>query len=300
MAERVRITDEDYRKLALKIKDEIFAPVNQLKTTIFLCGADIHNNDSIRGKIVSALAKKKYAFSYDIIYPEDIFDELLYNHQGNDLLSLENLLAENVDAVVIVPESPGSFTELGAFANNIELRKKVLCLIEKRFKKKKSFINQGPLKLIKKSNKHGVRFIDVDKLDKELDDLRPILKRFKQESWKENGKRISLLQLDNFLLPAIYLLEPIYRDSLVKLVGYATEDTVNAFQTTVAALTTMTKKRLVELTGEGYKLTLLGGQTFRQLKEQKERNKKLSENILVDKLRLEILNWSLRNKKLSI
>ena len=83
---------------------------------------------------------------------EDIFDELLYSSKTKDLLSLEALLAESVDAIVLIPESPGSFAELWAFANDERLRKKMICVVDKKYKKDKSFINQGPLKLVKKEN----------------------------------------------------------------------------------------------------------------------------------------------------
>lgn len=44
----------------------------------------------------------------------------MLNRKKYDLLTLEKFLASNSDIILIVCESPGSFTELGAFVNNSE------------------------------------------------------------------------------------------------------------------------------------------------------------------------------------
>ena len=111
---------------------------------MFLCGADISMKDKLRYKIANEFKYFWNSYWYEIIYPEDIFDELLYSSRSKDLLSLENLLADSVDVILMIPESPGSFAELGAFANNEKLRAKIVCIIDEKYKKNKSFINQGP------------------------------------------------------------------------------------------------------------------------------------------------------------
>ncbi len=174
------ISKEDCNKISAKIREDIFKPVNSYKTTIFLCGADISQKEKIRYKVAEALNNWLYRFQYDVIYPEDIFDELLYGSQTKDLLSLENLLAESVDAIVLIPESPGSFAKLGAFANDERLRNKLICIIDKKHKKDKSFINQGPLKLIRKANAHGLIFIDPGNISKEVEKLNTSLKKMKK------------------------------------------------------------------------------------------------------------------------
>jgi hypothetical protein len=137
------ISKADCISLAEKIRLDVYRPVNSTKTTIFLCGADMSNQEQMRYRIAERLKNRRFSYIYDIIYPEDIFDELLYSLKTKDLLSLEALLAESVDAIVLIPESPGSFAELGAFANDELLRKKMICIVDKKFKKDRSFINQG-------------------------------------------------------------------------------------------------------------------------------------------------------------
>lgn len=159
----------DCKIIATKIKKEIFEPALTFKTSIFLCGKDINDKTSMRFRIAEGLTKGFwYSNNYDLIYPEDIFDELLYSSNATDLLSLENLLADSVDAVVVIPESAGSFTELGAFANNEKLRTKMICVVDVKYKRDKSFINQGPLKLVKSVNNDAIVYIDENKLGKSL------------------------------------------------------------------------------------------------------------------------------------
>jgi len=288
------ISNADCIRISNKIREDIYKPAFNFKTTVFLCGADISQKDKIRFKIAEAL---KWRFWVDIIFPEDIFDELLYSSKTKDLLSLEGLLADSVDAIVLIPESPGSFSELGAFANDDLLRSKLICIVDKKYKKDKSFINQGPIRLVKKANPFGLIFIDPDDIDEKIEKLISSLRKMKMTSAKR-GDKISLLQLENFLLPSIYLLEPVSKETLVSLVASATEDKSNSFQTTTTALTILIKKKQIQLTVNGYKLTTLGLETFFAFQKTKSRIKRQDEIIEIDNLRLEILNLKYRNKNL--
>lgn len=290
------ISKTDCILISKKIRDDIYKPAFTFKTTIFLCGADINQKDKIRHQIAQAL---KWEFWFDIIYPEDIFDELLYSSKTKDLLSLEGLLADSVDAVVIIPESPGSFAELGAFANDEKLRKKLICVVDKKYQKDKSFINQGPLKLVKKENSFGLVFIDPNEVPTEIEKLVTALKKMKKVSAKK-GDKLSLLQIENFLLPSIYLLEPVSKITLINLVAAATEDEKNSFQTTTTALTILIKKKLIQLSNEGYKLTALGLEKFFAFQKTKTRIKRQDDKIEIDNIRLEILNLKNRRKKLKV
>lgn len=294
------ISEVELKKLSNKIRYDIYRPAYNFKNTIFLCGADITQKDKMRYNVAKALENRwLYWYYFDIVYPEDIFDELLYSAKTADLLSLENLLADSVDAIVLIPESPGSFAELGAFANDEKLRTKLICLIDKKYKKNKSFINQGPLKLVKEANKDGIIYIDPENIENEISKLISALKKIKKISTKKSNV-ISLLQLDNFLLPSIYLLEPVSKNLLVNIVTTATEDKDYAFQTTTTALTILTKKRKIELTNDGYKLTKLGVEDFLTFRKTRDRNKNQDKTVKIDNLRLEILNYKYRNKKIKV
>ncbi len=294
------ISKADCIKLATKIQEDIYKPAFNFKTTIFLCGADISQTNMMRYKFSEALKNNSlYWFYFDIICPEDIFDELLYSSKSGDLISLEGLLADSVDVIILIPESPGSFAELGVFANNAELRKKLICIIDKGHRKDKSFINQGPLKLVKKENKKGILYVDPNNIENEISKLTSAIKKIKKKSTKKSDK-ISLLQLDNFILPSIFLLQPVTKSTLIKMVKHATRDVVNSYQTTTTALTSLTKKKLCELTSKGYKLTLTGIEKFLYFQKTKSRVKRHDEIIKMDDLRLEIFNLRYRGKTLRV
>lgn len=86
----------------------------------------------------------------------------LLDRKKYDLLTLEKFLAKNSDLIIIVCESPGSFTELGAFVNNNETASKVVVLLQTKFKNAKSFIRQGPVEYIKKRDKNNVIYFNND------------------------------------------------------------------------------------------------------------------------------------------
>lgn len=294
------ISSADCKKLSEKIKDDFYRPVNDFKTTIFLCGADLKQKDKIRYQIAKFLTTDWWnSITYNVIFPEDIFDDLLYSSKREDLLSLENMLAESVDVIAIIPESPGSFAELGAFANDEKLRSKIVCIIDKQYKKDKSFINEGPVKLIRKNNKHGLIFVDPNNIEDSVNKLTSAIRKFKKISTKKSDK-ISLLQLENFLLPSIFLLEPVSKQTLQELTGFATEYGKNSFQATTTALTFLTKSRKIAMSSGGYRLTESGLNTFFNLNKNSSMKRSIQETMALDKLRLEILNYKLRKKKLKV
>ncbi|XTZ61642.1 retron St85 family effector protein [Aeromonas salmonicida subsp. pectinolytica] len=122
------LSDGELRIISEVIKKHIFVPVNQKKVTVFLCGADIKNKTTARSKMASIFSKYP---RYELLYPEDIFDDLLAGQGKFSLLELENILADSVDSIVMFPESPGSFAEIGAFSNNKELANKIIVLSNK-------------------------------------------------------------------------------------------------------------------------------------------------------------------------
>lgn len=290
------VSNEDCEILAFKIRTEVYEPIASLRRSIFLCGADPRNLNSLRNKVANILLKSWF---FDLIYPEEIFEDLLYSSQSKDLLSLENLLANSVDAVVIIPESPGSLTELGAFVNNEKLRERIVCIVDKKFKKDKSFINRGPLRLIKEAHRERVIYVDPEDLPRSVGKIKSVLSSMDRVK-KSSSENISLLQVENFVLPSIFLLEPVNQKTIVRLVANATGDKKNAYPVSMTALTALTKKRNVELTESGYRLTRLGVATYERLRKQRSKVKMHIKTRVLDDLRLEILNYSLRKKKLKV
>lgn len=156
-------------KLIVKrIYEEIFLNIQHSNIDLFLCGGAsnksyVSNRDQLRKRL-----EKNNKLS--IFYPEDMFMELL-SRKKYDLFTLENFLAENSDIIMIVCESPGAFTELGAFTSNDKILDKLVVLIQKKFKNDKSFIMQGPVRYIESQHKSNVIYFnnDMDDMEKEIE-----------------------------------------------------------------------------------------------------------------------------------
>lgn len=171
-----------YNSILLNIHDEIYNKMKHRYIDVFLCGGASSNKyTSIRDKIRDEL--KGYR-NIRILYPEDLFIEMLNNNKDYDLLSLERFLADNCDVICIVCESAGSLVELGAFTNNENTVDKVIALIEEKRKRQKSFIMLGPVKILRKKSKDRVIFYN-----EELDGIKEKLKKIfeKNKSIQEKG-----------------------------------------------------------------------------------------------------------------
>lgn len=153
-----------------KIYNDVFFYIQHSNIDLFLCGgASNKSYTSNRDELRKRLEKDK---KLSIFYPEDMFMELL-SRKKYDLFTLENFLAENSDLIMIVCESPGSFTELGAFTSNEKTRRKLVVLIQKKYKNDKSFIMQGPVRYIEKHDKKNVIYFNND-----LDDMEKVVEGY--------------------------------------------------------------------------------------------------------------------------
>jgi hypothetical protein len=64
-----------------------------------------------------------------------------------NLAKFEELIGHVSDCLVIFPESPGSFAELGFFSKNEDLRQKILIVNDANLQSEDSFILRGPINL---------------------------------------------------------------------------------------------------------------------------------------------------------
>jgi hypothetical protein len=284
---------------ARRIHDQVYKRFYDYKTTLFLCGAGGKSGKSVRDQISDALTKGWYAYQYDIFYPEDLFDELLYGPGHQDLITLENILAASVDAVVLVVESYGAVAELGAFASNSILRKKLVCVVNARYKKDKSFINYGPIRLMRDKREGAIVYIDYAKVTEGLELIRRAASKVRKATPKSVDVT-NVVQAHNFILPCIYLLEPIPRDTLVELVRNASGADVRVSSAvTAGALSILNKHREIMLTPNGYKLTPAGMIRFTNLGKRGSTRHAFDISSL-DEMRIAVLNWKLRGKRLRI
>jgi len=145
----------------LKIEDKRLELVSriQLSSTkvllqppiIFLCGGLVKieelENHSVRDALMEHLAVTDSTLSEHITVAEDYKDWL---HDGlyADLLEFEDDIAHIASLIVIILESAGSIAELGAFAVNDVLNKKLQVFICDDHYEQDSFIKLGPLRYL--------------------------------------------------------------------------------------------------------------------------------------------------------
>lgn len=204
MKDDINILNEIYSKL---YKRDVDYSLN-----IFLCGAETSKRDSIR-ELLNTEFKKDAKFNS--VYPEYVFANL-YGKGGYNLLELEDELANYVDLIILPLEGIGTYCELGAFAVNKALLSKIIAINNIKHKKSKSFINLGPIDLIKKHNSNNLIYFEdgkeVDIIPKIIDKVR--LKRY--------DKKISydfenVFNLSRFMLYIIAIFQPIDIEEIEKL-----------------------------------------------------------------------------------
>lgn len=132
------------------IYNDVFCKTFSQSFYIFLCGGA--SKQHIRNRIRIQLEQS----GLQVLYPEDLFMDMLNRDKKSDLLEYENLLASNSDAVCIICESMGSAVELGAFIQNKKLEQKLIVCINQKYARNKSFIMMGPVKHLKKRHKTSV------------------------------------------------------------------------------------------------------------------------------------------------
>jgi hypothetical protein len=150
-------------RIASQLRDQFLGPAATSDISIFLCGGAGDTQDELRKGLGASLTALKSKYRYSVFYPEDMFVELVLGHQKQDLLMLENLLARSVSVVTILLQSPGTFTELGAFSNHDLLKDKLVVVVDPKHMKAQSFINAGPIRHLLKETSSRVLFLKMEK-----------------------------------------------------------------------------------------------------------------------------------------
>lgn len=114
----------------------------RISPVIFICGG----LDSPRRNTLHDYLKKRKP-DLQIFYAERVW-ELISTNPGLGALKMESDLAALSDLIVIILESPGTFAELGAFSHVDSLRRKLLPILDRKYRAANSFINTGPIQWI--------------------------------------------------------------------------------------------------------------------------------------------------------
>jgi len=139
-----------YTPLRNRLIDQFRSGVSYFRNTnklIFLCGSIENDSREYLSDYI-----RKFHSKFLTFYAEDIWDDIS-GYKDLNALQMEDKLAEIADAIVIVTESPGTYSELGAFSLSTKLRNKLIPIVDKKYKHSKSFINTGPIRWINKDSK---------------------------------------------------------------------------------------------------------------------------------------------------
>ena len=201
----------EYQKYISQIYEEVFCKTYSESYYVFLCGGA--GKEHIRDKVRFELEKR----GYQILYPEDLFVDIINNDKRADLLDYENLLADNADIVCVICESPGSFAELGAFVQNEIINKRMVAAINHRYKRDKSFIMLGPIRHLKKINGNCVLEFNED-IECFCDELGKSFNQIKRK-WPRIHNNASFDKLSTYIafIPiTLYFFQEIERPILYK------------------------------------------------------------------------------------
>lgn len=199
-----------YTEVLNYIYTNLFKKMQQDIIDIFLCGgASTKNYLSTRDKL-----RKEFESinGFRILYPENLFMDLLNLNKDKNLLTLEQILAQNCDCICIVCESVGSFVELGAFTNNDNTFPKVIALVKTKYKNEHSFLMLGPIKYIQSKNKSNVVFFNSD-LSKAKRQLVPAIRKM---NYLNNAKDLdTIVGLHYFILLSLNFIRTFRMNILV-------------------------------------------------------------------------------------
>lgn len=169
-----------------------------------------------RDKFLKNLKETK---SFLTIIPDKInyFDIASANY---NLIDKETRLFENADILIIIPESAGSFAEIGMIAamvsnhpsmkNKQKFAEKILVVLDEKYKYDESFIKLGPIKNIKK---YGGKSVNVNF---DSDNFVKIKNKF--NFYQKKNKRVYLNEKNElFFLNCLKVLITIYYNKTISI-----------------------------------------------------------------------------------
>ncbi|MFZ1085479.1 MAG: retron St85 family effector protein [Terracidiphilus sp.] len=121
---------------------------------LFLCGGETSQNgeppNTLRGFLVQYLENSKPGLRSSTILAEEAATWYLSTKYFDNLVDLEEQIAALSTLILLIVESPGSMTELGAFSFVESLRNKLYVVLEESYQDDHSFIVLGPIEKIKR------------------------------------------------------------------------------------------------------------------------------------------------------
>ena len=167
--ERTNLEQSYMIQASKRIYDKVYCKFSQNYITVFLCGGAYNRKKkSLRDRLKPMLEHdiRIRGRKVRVYYPEDLLMDIINRNKKMDLLTCENILAENSDFILIICESFGAAVELGMFANKDLMQDRVIVGVNKKYLKEKSFIMEGPIKYLRNKDENNVFFYtDNEKKD---------------------------------------------------------------------------------------------------------------------------------------
>jgi hypothetical protein len=182
----------------------------------FACGSAQEKNSETGKPSLRALFIKHVLERNDdkmvCVRAETAATELLrqIDERGQNISEFERVIAETVNSVLIFPESPGSFAELGYFSAHEKIGRKTLVAVLHEHQSN-SFINLGPIHAISKWSIYApIPYVMVSPLNEQMPQIvekllgesqkkRAYRDRFELQTWKDYDSRHQLAILDEII-----------------------------------------------------------------------------------------------------
>lgn len=184
-------TNPDFEKLFQEIKESLDPEIERKKIRVLIFGPDLKNADKASAKLRKYIIDQCGKDEYTVVLAEHEEIKQLYEkifRSANDLCKMEYHLAKAkikgidiIDGIVIIPDSEGSFIELGMLVIDDELHDKILVLFNKLYKSEmdSNFVGLGAKSAFDNGKKARTKLINYNSKNvafKEVTDFLDFLK----------------------------------------------------------------------------------------------------------------------------
>ncbi|MBI1236922.1 MAG: hypothetical protein GC188_09600 [Alphaproteobacteria bacterium] len=175
------ITGESQKEFRKEFRDFLFSKVRLYRHSniIFVCGGNDEHH--LRPRFKNHLDGQHT--EYTVLFPEHALEHHIGDEDFSfvDLHKMESLIGGICFCIVIFPEGPGSYAELGMFSKMNDLAGKSLVVSNGEYQGSDSFLSNGPIKLIDETSS----FKPAIQLDYENPNFELIVGRIKD---RQQGK----------------------------------------------------------------------------------------------------------------
>ncbi len=221
---------------------------------LFVCGGSLESGKSLRARFLEAIPS---VFPGAVLLKaEDCYSAVRERERTFFSLTLfETLIAEISDCIVLFPESPGSFAEVGYFAGSERLLPKLLVASPGGHQAKESYLNCGPLAAVDRASKfRSSLWLLSDSFDAVHERLKNALPKRHRRLAFGDGEKLSYRECFYASFLVIWLCGALQTDDVVSLL-------VGIFgarykKTTLRCLSILVASGLVSIDSEGYYLAL--------------------------------------------